>query len=81
LKTKPRNKVQTSGFKKIFIPASSSGLARSHRLIRIEKEKEILFMNLCSKIRLDNFKQKRSDHQREERILKKLNKYCDTIAE
>ena len=37
-------------------------------------------MNLCSQIRFDDFKQKRSEHQREERKLKRTNKYCDTTT-
>ena len=81
MKTKPKKEIQTSKYERIYIPASSAGLARSHRLIRIEKEKEILFMKLCSQIRFDDFKQKRSGRQREERRLKRLNKYCDTITE
>jgi len=81
LKTIHKNKIQPSKYERIYIPASSAALARSHRLIRIEKEKEILFMNLCSQIRLDDFKQKRSDRQREERRLKRVNNYCSTIAE
>jgi len=81
LKTKPRKKVQTSGFEKIYIPDSSAALARTHRIIRIEKEKEILFMKLRSQIHLDDFKQKRSDRQREERRLKRVNNYCSTIVE
>jgi len=68
-------------YEKIYIPASSAGLARSHRLIRIEKEKEILFMKLCSQIRFDDFKQKRCDQQREERKHKRLNKHCDNTTE
>ena len=68
-------------YEKIFISANSAGLARSHRLIRIEKEKEILFIKLCSQIRFDDFKQKRSEHQREERKLKRINKYCDTTID
>lgn len=62
-----------SKFEKIYIPVSSAGLARSHKLIRIENEKEIQFMKICSQIRLDDFKTKRSDNQREERRLKRLN--------
>jgi hypothetical protein len=81
LKTNNKKKIQTSKYEKIFIPASSAALARSHRLIRIEKKKEIQFMKLCSQIRLYDFKQKRSEHQREERRLKRNNKYCDTLAE
>jgi hypothetical protein len=70
-----------SGYEKIFIPDSSAGLARSHRLIRIEKEKEIIFLKLCSQIRFDDFKQKRSEHQREERKLKRIDKFCDTTID
>jgi len=81
LKTSSVRETNTTRYEKIFIPINSSGLARSHRLIRIEKGKEIQFMKLCSQIRLDDFKQKRSARQREERKLKRHNKYCDTIAE
>ena len=81
MKTGSTRNTNTKGYEKIFIPDSSSGLARSHRLIRIEKEKEIMFMKLCSQIRFDDFKQKRSEHQREERKLKRINKYCDTTIE
>ena len=38
-------------------------------------------MNLCSQIRFDDFKQKRSEHQREERKLKRINKFCDTTID
>jgi len=79
LKTKPDKTALTSKFEGIFIPTSSAALARSHRIIRIEKDKEIMFMKLCSQIHLDDFKQKRSEHQREERRLKRVNKYCSTI--
>jgi len=56
LKTSSRKRVQSSGFDKIYIPAGSSKLARTHKLIRIEKEKEILFLKICSQIRLDDLK-------------------------
>jgi len=81
LKTNSIRKNNTSRYEKIFIPDNSAGLARSHRLIRVEKQKEILFMNLCSQIRFDDFKQKRSEHQREERKLKRINKFCDTTID
>ena len=68
----PGKRILPSGFEKIFIPDSSAKLARTHRIIRIERQKEVLFMELCSKIRLDDFRQKRSDHQREERKLKRV---------
>ena len=68
-------RVPTSGFEKIFIPVSFAKLARTHKLIRIEKEKEILFMKICSQIHLDDLKKSRSDRQREERKLKRVNNH------
>jgi hypothetical protein len=73
LKTTPRKKTQSSKFEETNIPASFAGLARSHKIIRIENGKEIQFMKICSQIRLDDFKSKRSENQREERRLKRLN--------
>ena len=64
-------RISRSGFDKIFIPSTSAKLERTHKLIRIEKEKEIIFMKICSQIHLDDFKKNRSDHQREERKLKR----------
>ena len=63
--------LQTSKFEKIYIPSGSAGLSRSHRYIRIEKEKEMIFMKLCAQIKLDDFKKSRSDNQRELRRLKR----------
>jgi hypothetical protein len=60
-----------ANFEKTYISNSSAALARSHRLIRIEKGKEILFMCLCSQIHLDDFKKNRSEKQREERRQKR----------
>ena len=76
LKTRPRQKALTPKFEKIFIATSSAGLARTHKLIRIENGKEIQFMKLCSQIRFDDCKKTRSDNQREERKLKRVKKYC-----
>jgi len=61
----------TPRFEKIFIPDSLAGLARTHKIIRIEREKEIQFMKLCCQIRLDDFKKTRSEKQREDRKLKR----------
>lgn len=74
--SRPRKKILTPRFEKIFVPASSSGLARTHRIIRIEREKEMQFMKLCCQIRLDDFKKTRSANQREQRKLKRIKKYC-----
>ena len=54
-------------FEQIDLPTRLSGLAKTHRLIRIQKQKEIQFMNLCAQIRFNDFKQNRSDNQRNER--------------
>jgi hypothetical protein len=60
-----------SNFERTFISNSSAALARSHRLIRIEHEKEILFMSICSQIHLNDFRKNRSENQREERRQKR----------
>jgi hypothetical protein len=74
-KSRPRKKDLTSKFEKIFIPDSSAGLARSHKVIRIERGKEIQFMKLCCQIRLNDSKKVRSENQRDERRLKRVKKY------
>ena len=71
----PRKKDLTSKFEKIFIPDSCAGLARSHKVIRIEREKEIQFLKLCCQIKLDDSKKIRSENQREERRLKRVKNY------
>jgi hypothetical protein len=75
-KTRPRTTVLTPRFEKIYIPASSAGLARTHKIIRIEREKEIQFMKLCCQIRLDDSKKLRAENQREQRKLKRVKKFC-----
>ena len=62
-------------------PPDLSDTARTHKMIRIEKEEEIILMKLCSQIHFDDFKKKRSDLQREERRLKRVNKYNSTMLE
>jgi hypothetical protein len=73
--SRPRKKDLTSKFEKSFIPDSCAGLARSHKVIRIEREKEVQFMKLCCQIRFNDSKEIRSDKQREERKLKRVKKY------
>jgi hypothetical protein len=72
---KTRSRRKTSEFEKIFIPSNSAALARTHRLIRIEKGKEIVFMNLCSQIHFDEFKKNRSELQTEERRQKRVKSF------
>lgn len=74
-----KNKALTSKFEKIFIPDSPAGLARSHKIIRIEREKEIQFMKLCYQIRLNDSSRIRSDNQREQRRLKRVKKIIPGI--
>ena len=75
MKARPGYKILTSKFEKVYIPDSSAGLARTHKIIRIEKGKEIQFMKICSQIRFDDFKNKRADCQREERRLKRVSNF------
>jgi hypothetical protein len=72
LKTSTGKRASISRIDRIFIPACSAKLTRTHKLIRIEKEKEIIFMKICSQIHLDDFKKNRSKCQREERRLKRV---------
>jgi hypothetical protein len=64
---RPRIKNLDSKPEKIELPARLSGLAKTHRLIMIEKHKEIQFMILCAQIRVDDFKKHRAECQRDER--------------
>jgi hypothetical protein len=75
MKTKKKARVQTLKFEKVFIPVSLAGLSRSHNMIRIEREKEIQFLKLCSQIRLKDIKKDRADNQRDQRRLKRDKKH------
>ena len=74
----PYNKTQIEKLSgksyKIEPPKGLSGLTRSHRLIMIEKHKEIQFMVLCNQIRLNDCKKQRADQQRDERRQKRIKK-------
>ena len=73
--TRLKKRILTHRFEKIYIPVNHSGLARTHKIIRIEKEKEIQFMKLCCQIRLDDSKKIRAESQKEERKLKRVKRY------
>jgi hypothetical protein len=60
-----------SDFERTFISNNSAAIARSHRLIRIEQEKEAALMRICSQIHLDDVKKIRSEKQREYRRKKR----------
>ncbi len=71
---KLRNKRFHSKTEKVELPTRLSGLIKTHRLIMIEKQKEIQFMILCDQIRRDDFKKERAESQREVRREKRLKK-------
>jgi hypothetical protein len=73
--TRLKKRISTPRFEKVFIPESSAGLARTHKIIKIEREKEIQFMKLCCQIRLNDSKMIRAESQKEERKLKRVKKY------
>jgi hypothetical protein len=58
--------------KKNNIFSIPAGLAKSHRIIRTEKDREVQFMKLCIQIRLDDNKFDRSGRQRNDRRSKRF---------
>jgi len=66
-----KRKTQTFKFEKIEITGIPAGLAKTRKLIRAEKDKEIQFMKLCSQIRLFDSKQTRSEKQKDMRKAKR----------
>jgi len=60
-----------SGFEQIYISDSYAALSRSHRLIRIEHQKECTFMSIFGQIKLYEFREIRSTNQREQRRQKR----------
>ena len=67
-KKKIRRQRKAPEYKKIEGYGSPAGLARTHRLIRVERDLEIQFIKICSQIKLDDFRKVRSENQRDERI-------------
>jgi hypothetical protein len=59
---------------KIELPKRLSGLTKTHRIIMIEKYKELQFMLLCNQIRFNDFKKHRADRQRDQRREKRRKK-------
>lgn len=48
-----------------------AGLARSHKIMRTEREREAQFLLLCSQIRIEDLRQERSERQRDDRKAKR----------
>jgi len=71
-----RDKRFHSKTEKVELPTRLAGLTKTHRLIMIEKQKELQFMILCDQIRRNEFKKERAESQKELRREKRLNKYA-----
>ena len=63
---KQEAKIQPHG-----ISGPPAGLLKMHRIRKTENDKEIQFQKLCSKIKLEEFKNERAENQRNERKLKR----------
>ena len=61
----------TAEYKKVDTFGTPAGLARTHRLIRFERDLEIQFIKVCSQIKLNDYRKVRSESQREERLSKR----------
>jgi hypothetical protein len=72
MNNRPRIKNLVPKIDKVELPTRLSGLAKTHRLIMIERYREIQFMLLCEQIRLYDFKKQRANRQRDERREKRL---------
>ena len=73
MKRKRKLRIQSPAQAKIEIPRRPR-LNKTKRIIRTENSRENQFLSLCSRIRIDDFKNERSDEQREEREAKRRNK-------
>jgi hypothetical protein len=62
---------RTLKIQKIEPPGTPAGLAKSRKIIGAQKDLEIQFMKICSQIRLDDFKNARSEKQKDERQSKR----------
>jgi len=64
---------------KLETPKNIAGLAKSHKIIRTNKARELQFMLLCSQIRLDEIRQERAENQRNERREKRQKENNNSI--
>ena len=65
---KRSKRIRLNEFRCQGLPA---GLAKSKRIIRCERDKEIQFMKLCKQIELEDFRETRAENQRLERKSKR----------
>ena len=73
MKRKRKLRIQSPAQAKVEVPRRPR-LTKTNRIIRTDKSREIQFLTLCNRIRIDDFKNERSDQQKEERSAKRLNK-------
>ena len=73
MKRKRKLRIQSPAQAKVEVPRRPR-LNKTKRIIRTEKSREIQFLTLCSRIRIDDFKNERSEQQRQERSAKRTNK-------
>ena len=48
-----------------------AGLAKTRKIIMVEKAKEVQFMKMCAEIKFNDKRSERADNQRDERRLKR----------
>jgi hypothetical protein len=66
-----KNKINKIVLENFDPPKSLAGLQKSKKIIRAEILKEAQFAKICSQIRLEDFKKKRAEKQKNERIAKR----------
>ena len=73
MKRKRKLRIQSPAQAKVEVPRRPR-LSKTNRIIRTEKSREIQFLTLCNRIRIDDYKTERTEQQREERSSKRQNK-------
>ena len=73
MKRKRKLRIQSPAQAKVEVPRRPR-LNKTKRIIRTEQSREIQFLTLCRRIRIDDFKTERSEQQKDERSTKRLNK-------
>lgn len=65
---KRSKRIRLDEFRSQGLPA---GLTKTKKIIRCERDKEIQFIKFCKQIKLEEFRDKRAENQREERRMKR----------
>ena len=69
--TRTRRKLQRLRIEKTATEKIPAGIARTKKIIRTERIKEIQFMKLCSQIRIEDYRKERAERQKTERKAKR----------